>query len=229
MTVRTVLTWPDPGLKKVATPVEEIDAEIINIAQDMRDTMCVEFGAGLAATQVGLSHSVVVLKSSFHTDPSLRNDPIVDDCIVLVNPSIETLDEKVFRWSESCLSVPGIEETVERHCNIRLTYTDLTKISHTIEINNELAGLVQHEVDHLLGKLFIDRLKRAHRRRALNTLGASIHSANLTRLKEERRLKREEKDPEESKPGFRSKVTLKSAQRRKVAKNFGKNKRRRKK
>ena len=229
MTVRTVLTWPHPGLKNIAKPVEVIDAVVINLALDMRDTMCAEFGAGLAATQVGLSHSMVVLKSNFHAGTSLRDDPIADNCVVLVNPKIEMLDENTFRWTEACLSVPGIEETVERYCNIRLLYTDLTKISHTIELNNESAGLVQHEIDHLFGKLFIDRLKKGNRRRALSTLRASIHAANLARVKEARRVKREEEEEEEVKPGFRPKTASKLSHRKRTAKDFGKNKRRRKK
>ena len=229
MTVRTVLTWPHPGLKHIAKHVDVIDDVIINLARDMRDTMCAEFGAGLAATQVGLSHSIVVLKSNFHAGMPLRDDSIVDDCVVLVNPKIEILDEHTFRWPEACLSVPGIEETVERYCNIRLTYTDLTKESHTVDLNNEAAGLVQHEVDHLLGKLFIDRLKRGNRRKALSTLSASIHSANWARLKEKRRAKREEREEEEVKPGFRPKTASKLSHQKRASKNFGKNKRRRKK
>jgi len=229
MTVRTVLTWPHSGLKNIAKSVEVIDAAVINLALDMRDTMCAEFGAGLAATQVGLNHTIVVLKSNFHADAPLKDDPIVDNCVVLVNPEIEIIGESIFRWKEACLSVPGIEETIERYCNIRLTYTDLTKKSHTVELNNEAAGLVQHEVDHLFGKLFIDKLKRGNRRRALSTLRASIYAADLIRVKEERRAKREEKMEVEIKPGFRPKSDSKSTHRKKAAKNFGKNKRRRKK
>jgi len=232
MAVRTILTWPNPGLKDVAKPVEIIDASIMRLAQDLRDTMCVEFGIGLAATQVGLDCSIAVIRSSFRADSPFRIDPIVDDCIVLVNPKIELLGEDTFRWTEACLSVPGIEEIVERHRNIRLTYTDLTKETHTVELDNEIAGLVQHEVDHLFGKLFVDRLKSKHRRQALNTLRSSIRTAALARVKEERRAKREEleeQEGEEVKPGFRPKSTSNITKHRKrPAKKFGKNKHRRK-
>jgi peptide deformylase len=226
MSVRTVLTWPNPRLKNIASPIKAIDEEVIKLARDMRDTMHVEFGVGLAATQVGSDRALVVLKVG---DASINSDPLVNNCIVLVNPKIEVLGAKTFRWPESCLSVTGIEEIVKRYQNIRLTYTDLAEEEHIIELSSENAGLVQHEVDHLFGKLFIDRLKSIKRRRVLQSLGNSLRIATLTRIKEEKRAKLEEQENEEVRPGFRVKSSLKNSSRKRFPKKFGKNKRRRKK
>jgi len=232
MTARTVLKWPNPLLKNITEPVEVIDDSIVKLVQDMSDTMRVEFGLGLAATQVGFDHSIAVLKSSFHTVSPLKVDPVVKDCIVLVNPKIEVLGEATFRWAEACLSVPGIEEVVERHRDIRLTYTDLSNTTHTVELNNENSGLVQHEVDHLFGKLFIDRLKKGKQRQVLSLLRRSIRSAALSRVKEAKKAKREkqaERDAEETRPGFRKNPVSHLKKTKRPAKKFGKTKRRRKK
>ena len=230
MTVRSVLKWPNPELKNIAEPVEEIDDAIISLAQDMKDTMSVEFGIGLAATQIGISKSLTVLKGSFHSVSPLKQDPVISDCIVLVNPEIEIVGDESFKWAEACLSVPDIEAEVQRHKNIKLTYTDLSKEKHTVELTNQNAGLVQHEVDHLFGKLFIDRLKGESRRKVLSKLRNLLRAKARARVKAAKEAKHEARAEAESpRPGFRSSPTSKHKKASRPPKKYGKNKRRRKK
>tara|TARA_R110001583_G_scaffold2536_10_gene18283 strand:- start:5284 stop:5796 length:513 start_codon:yes stop_codon:yes gene_type:complete len=147
MPVLEVLHFPDERLRTVAQPVDKITAEIKQIAADMIETMYDEEGVGLAATQVNIHQRLVVIDVSDE-----RNQPLV-----LINPTI--LDSSGVEVSEEgCLSVPDTNAEVERAEFVTLQYQDLDGETHTVEADGLFAVCIQHELDHLKGKLFIDYL-----------------------------------------------------------------------
>ncbi|HEY5702482.1 MAG TPA: peptide deformylase [Gammaproteobacteria bacterium] len=147
MALLNVLHFPNPRLRLKAKPVETVDDTINTLAKDMLDTMYAEGGIGLAATQVDVQKRVIVIDLSEH-----RDDPMC-----LINPEIIEL-EGTEQMQEGCLSVPGYYDLVERAEKIRFRYLDLE--GQAVEANAEglLAVCIQHEIDHLNGKLFIDYL-----------------------------------------------------------------------
>jgi len=150
----TVLHYPDPDLRKQAEPVTEIDAGIRRLAADMLETMYDENGIGLAATQVNVQQRVVVIDLSAE-----RNSPMY-----LVNPEI--LDSRGSReMEEGCLSVPEYFDVIERAEWIRFRYQTLDAETVETETDGLLAVCVQHEIDHLNGRLFVDYLSSLKRKR----------------------------------------------------------------
>jgi len=153
MTVLTVLHYPDPDLRKQAAPVEVIDAEVKTLAQDMLETMYAERGIGLAATQVNVQKRLIVMDLSEE-----KNSPFI-----MVNPEIVS-SEGNEEMQEGCLSVPGFYETVQRAEKISFRYLDLNGDKISGVADSLLAVCIQHEIDHLNGKLFIDYLSSLKRR-----------------------------------------------------------------
>jgi len=149
-----VLHFPDARLRKKAIEVEQLDENIRNLAQDMLDTMYSEGGIGLAATQVNVRKRVVVIDIS-----EQKNEPIY-----LINPEI-IKSEGIEESQEGCLSVPGYFDLVQRAEKISFCYQNLQAEQLTIDADGLLAICVQHEVDHLDGKLFIDYLSPLKRQR----------------------------------------------------------------
>ena len=149
-----VLHFPNPRLRKKGLPVTEIDASIRQLAEDMLETMYAENGIGLAATQVDVQKRVVVIDLSEE-----RNQPMV-----LINPEINAR-EGTETMQEGCLSVPGYYDEVQRAESIRMSYQDLTGKTGELETDGLLAVCIQHEIDHLNGKLFIDYLSPLKRQR----------------------------------------------------------------
>jgi peptide deformylase len=164
MALRPILYIPDPCLKKVATPVAEITDEIRTLVADMFDTMYEAPGIGLAAPQIGVMQRVVVMdcagRGQEEGEPDEEPDPIA-----MINPEILWFSEETRMHEEGCLSIPDYYEEVERPDNIRIRYMDLD--GQTIEraADGILSTCMQHEVDHLNGKLFIDYLSRLKRER----------------------------------------------------------------
>jgi peptide deformylase len=154
MTILRVLHFPDPRLRKTAAPVTAIDADIRKLANDMVETMYHEGGIGLAATQVNIRKRVVVMDLS-----EQRNKPVY-----LINPEI-IHSEGVEEMQEGCLSVPGYYDLVQRAEKVRVRYQNLA--GETVETGADglLAVCIQHEIDHLNGKLFIDYLSPLKRKR----------------------------------------------------------------
>ena len=145
MALLTVRLYGDPVLRQVATPVREITAEIKRIIADMTETMWHQVGIGLAAPQVGLSHRILVMddgKGSAQT---------------LINPEIESRSGTI-REEEGCLSLPGVFGVVERSKTITVRAMDADGKPVSMEATGLKARIVQHELDHLDGVLFIDRL-----------------------------------------------------------------------
>jgi peptide deformylase len=141
----TLRLYGDPVLRQVATPVREITAEIKRIIADMTETMWHQVGIGLAAPQVGLPHRILVM------------DDGKGGAQALINPEIETRSGTI-REEEGCLSLPGVFGVVERSKTITVTAMDADGKPVSLEATGLKARIVQHELDHLDGVLFIDRL-----------------------------------------------------------------------
>lgn len=159
MAVLEVLHFPDARLRKKALPIETIDDQVRKLATDMLETMYAESGIGLAASQVNIQKRLIVIDLSL-----TKNEPVV-----MVNPEI-TMVSGVEQMQEGCLSVPEIYETVERAEKISFRYLTLENKQVEQEAEGLLAVCVQHEIDHLNGKLFIDYLSPLKRSRIAKKL-----------------------------------------------------------
>ncbi|MBX9924945.1 MAG: peptide deformylase [Hyphomicrobiaceae bacterium] len=148
MAILPIVTLPDPILRQVSTPIGAIDADVKRLAADMLETMYDAPGIGLAAIQVGVPKRLVVLDVSDDDD---RKAPLV-----LINPRIVKLGETKRVYEEGCLSLPEVKIEIERPATLRLAYQDIDGTPHEIEADGLLATAIQHETDHLDGKLIID-------------------------------------------------------------------------
>ena len=154
MSILSILEFPDPRLRTVAKLVTDVDATIVGFVDDMFETMYQEHGVGLAATQVDVHKRIIVLDTSEE-----KNNPIC-----LINPElIEQSGEE--ESDEGCLSVPGVFELVKRAEKIKLRALDQQGKSFELAADGLLAVCIQHEMDHLLGKLFVDYLSPLKRQR----------------------------------------------------------------
>ena len=161
MAIRKILKFPDQDLRIKAKPVETFDEELKTLTDDMFETMHSVNGIGLAATQIGVAKQVAVIDIS----PE-KNEPLV-----IVNPAIQILDPtKTEDYDEGCLSVPGFFEKISRPSDIKLTYQDLNGKKQEIKPKGLLTKVVQHELDHLNGRLFVDHISELKRRRIRNKI-----------------------------------------------------------
>ncbi len=172
MALLPILRYPDPRLHKVAKPVAVFDARLKNLAADMAETMYAAPGVGLAATQVDVHEQVIVIDVS-ETHDQLR---------VFVNPGIVWASEERQVYDEGCLSVPGIYDGVERPARVKVRAWDVSGKEFELEADGLLAVCIQHEMDHLKGKVFVEYLSPLKRNRIKTRL-----------LKEEREMARERK------------------------------------
>jgi len=156
MALREVLQFPDKRLRQVSEPVGEITDELRELARDLCDVMYDEPGIGLAAPQVGEPVRLVVVDTEW-TGEDAEKDPLV-----LVNPEILEREGKI-TWTEGCLSVPDFEADVERAARVRLVARDLDGRELDLWAEELRAVCFQHEIDHLDGILFIDRISRLKR------------------------------------------------------------------
>jgi peptide deformylase len=163
---RSILIWPDPELLKVSQKVEAIDDSVRNLVKDMFDTMYDYDGVGLAAPQIGVHKRVVVVDIRSYDrdrpDGSKVEIPSGEAPIVLINPEI-TGKQGELEWEEGCLSVPGETGMVTRAARCKVTYLDLDGKTQVIEADGLKSVALQHEIDHLEGKLFVDYLSRLRR------------------------------------------------------------------
>lgn len=147
MTTLTILEFPDPRLRTVAAPVTVFDAELKQFVADMFETMYAANGVGLAATQVNVHQRLLVADMSDE-----RNEPMV-----LINPEILEKDGSQV-YQEGCLSFPGIYADVTRALKVKVKAHDVDGKEVVIEVEGPLAVCIQHEMDHLAGKVFVDYL-----------------------------------------------------------------------
>ena len=151
----TILRYPDPRLHTVAKPVAEVDARIRQLVDDMLETMYAAEGVGLAATQVDVHERVIVMDTS-----DTRDQPRV-----LINPEIVAASEEMALGEEGCLSVPQIYDKVQRHARVRVRALNRNGESYEFDAEGLLSVCVQHEMDHLMGKVFVEYLSALKRDR----------------------------------------------------------------
>jgi peptide deformylase len=148
MALLPILCYPDPRLHKVAQPVKAVDDRIRTLIDDMLATMYDASGIGLAATHIDVHERLVVIDVSEE-----RNQPLV-----LINPEITWMSDERVKGEEGCLSVPGIYDGVERATAVKVTALDRDGQTQSIEADGMLAICIQHELDHLKGKVFVEYL-----------------------------------------------------------------------
>ncbi|MCG8394862.1 MAG: peptide deformylase [Pseudomonadales bacterium] len=150
-----ILEFPDPRLRTVAKPVEKVDDELRKLIDDMFETMYAAPGIGLAASQVNVHRRLIVMDlSEDQSDPR-----------VFINPEITPLTDELAPYEEGCLSVPGFYEKVERPARVKIKALDRDGNEFEEEADELLATCIQHEIDHLDGKLFVDYVSRLKRDR----------------------------------------------------------------
>jgi len=155
MAILQILEFPDPRLRKMATPVTVFDDALQVLIDNMFETMYEAQGIGLAATQVNVHKRLLVLDVSENKDSPQ----------VFINPKIEIIDPELSEYDEGCLSVPGFYETVSRPAVIRVTALNQQGDSFELEADELMATCIQHEIDHLDGKLFVDYISALKRQR----------------------------------------------------------------
>ena len=152
MTVRKILIHPDPRLKATAAPIGSVDKEMRALADDMLETMYDAPGIGLAAPQIGILQRILVMDC-------IKDEDAKPEPMVLINPEILSASEELNIYDEGCLSIPDQYAEVERPAVVKVQWTDLDGKIVQEEFDGLWATCVQHEIDHLNGKLFIDHLK----------------------------------------------------------------------
>ena len=150
-----ILEFPDPRLRTIASPVTEFDDKLRQLVADMLETMYEAEGIGLAATQVNIHKRLLVIDVSENKDSPQ----------VFINPNFEVIDAALSEYDEGCLSVPGYYDTVSRPRQVRVTAFDQDGQQFELEAEGILATCIQHEIDHLNGKLFVDYLSSLKRDR----------------------------------------------------------------
>ncbi len=155
MAILPIITIPDPILRKEAAPIELVDETLRRLVDDMLATMYEAPGIGLAAPQVGISRRVIVM------DPS--GDEEAKTPLAMVNPELLERSEEMRIYEEGCLSIPEITAEIERPARVRVRFLDRDGRPQEAELEGMWATLVQHEIDHLNGVLFIDYLSRLKR------------------------------------------------------------------
>lgn len=154
-----ILTFPDPRLADRAVPVETVDDSIRTLIEDMLETMYAAEGIGLAAPQVGVQQRIIVVDCG-ERDPDEEEGPLQPvEPMAVINPEVVEAHGKI-TWTEGCLSVPGYTDDVDRASNVVVTGLDKNGEPLRIEAEGLLAVCLQHEIDHLEGTLFVDRLSR---------------------------------------------------------------------
>jgi peptide deformylase len=170
MSILNILRYPDPRLHKVAKPVEVFDERIARLVADMAETMYDAPGIGLAATQVDVHEQVIVIDIS----------ETKDQLTVFINPQIVWASDDKQVYDEGCLSVPGIYDDVERPAKVKVRAQDAKGEFFEVDADGLLAVCIQHEMDHLAGKVFVEYLSPLKRNRIKTKL-----------MKEERGMERE--------------------------------------
>ncbi len=172
MALLSILTLPDPRLRVISKPVEKIDAEIHQLLDDMLETMYDAPGIGLAAVQVGAPKRIVVIDTAKKEEDRAP--------LFLINPEIIWACEELSIYNEGCLSVPEYFEDVQRPARVRVRHLNRKGETQEFDAEGILATVVQHELDHLEGGLFIDHLSRLKRERVVKkfTKAAKLEAAH---------------------------------------------------
>jgi len=154
-----VVVYPDKRLKIVSTEVTEFNSDLHNFLDDMYDTMLESNGIGLAAIQVAKPHRILIL-----CIPNEEGEQMVEDLLEIINPVLSNMQGSIV-YQEGCLSVPSFYEDIERHEKVTLDYYDRYGKAKKLEAEGLLSVAIQHELDHLDGKLFIEKLPYGRRKK----------------------------------------------------------------
>ena len=168
MAILEIIEFPHPNLRKKAVPVTTFDARLRSLVDDMFETMYEANGIGLAATQVDVHKRLLVLDTSEEKDRPQ----------VFVNPSVDIIEPDLSEYDEGCLSVPGFYETISRPKKIRVDAQNCSGEKFSIEAEGILSVCIQHEIDHLDGKLFVDYLSSLKRNRIRDKLQKDQRSSS---------------------------------------------------
>lgn len=160
MAIRDIVLMGDPVLRRPADPVESFDDDLRALVDDMFETMYHAEGVGLAAPQIGLSKRILVVDVRDDDDPAAGR-------FAVINPEIVAVSRETEKASEGCLSIPGLEELVERPAVVEVRGFDVHGETFTVEADDLLGRALQHEIDHLDGVLFLDRVSPLKRRMLL--------------------------------------------------------------
>jgi len=162
--VREIIVYPDKRLKMVSKEVTEFNDELHTLLDDMYDTMRAKNGVGLAAIQIGVDQRVLIINIPLEDLPEGEDEQPKENTLEMINPVIIEKDGST-KFQEGCLSVPGIYEEVERAKHVKVEYFDRFGEKHIIEDDDFLAIAMQHEMDHLDGKVFIEKLSFIKRKK----------------------------------------------------------------
>lgn len=173
MSLLNILRYPDPRLHKIAKPVAVFDARLARLVADMAETMYEAPGVGLAASQIDVHQQIIVIDTS----------EAQNDLRIFINPELIWVSEEKQIYEEGCLSVPGIYDGVERHVKVKARAFDAEGKPFEVDAEGLLAVCIQHEMDHLKGKIFVEYLSSLKRTRIKTKM-----------LKEERDMKRDHRD-----------------------------------
>ena len=169
MSILQILEYPDQRLRTIAKPVTEFNVVLHRLIDDMLETMYDAKGIGLAATQIDQHAQIIVMDLSEEKDQPL----------IFINPTVSILDDELGSYDEGCLSVPGFYETVKRPVKVKIIASDKHSNIFTVEADELLGICIQHEMDHLNGKLFVDYLSKLKRGRIRSKL-EKIHRQQVS-------------------------------------------------
>jgi len=159
MALREIIILPDKRLRLVSEPVKTVDAELRALVDDMFETMYEAPGVGLAAIQVGVPKRLITADTAKKDEPKQPQ--------VYINPEVVWSSEEKNTYEEGCLSIPEYYEEVERPAQVKVRFTDLDGKAREVEANGLLATVLQHEIDHINGVLFIDHISKLKRDRVI--------------------------------------------------------------
>jgi peptide deformylase len=170
MALRDIIILPDKRLRQVSEPVKTVNAQLRALVDDMFETMYEAPGVGLAAIQIGVPQRVVTVDTAKKDDPKSPQ--------VFINPEVIWSSEEKGTYEEGCLSIPEYYEEVERPLQVKVRFMDLTGKTHEVEANGMLATVLQHEIDHTNGVLFIDHISRLKRDRVIKKFAKAAKRAD---------------------------------------------------
>jgi peptide deformylase len=161
--IREIVVYPDKRLKLISKEVESFDGALHDLLDDMYETMCAKNGVGLAAIQVGVDLRALIINIPLENEDGEHDQP-KENTLEMINPVIIEKDGST-KFQEGCLSIPGVYEDVERAKHVKVEYFDRDGNKQVIEDNDFLAIAMQHEMDHLDGKVFIEKLSYIKRKK----------------------------------------------------------------
>jgi len=163
--IHDIVIYPDPRLKLISETVEHFDETLHALLDDMYETMLAKNGVGLAAIQIGVTQRVLIINVPIDNDEGEPTEQPRENTLEIINPVITYRSDDTVKFQEGCLSVPGYYEDIERHAMVTIEYQDRHGKKFTIEDDEFLAIALQHEMDHLDGKLFIEKLSFTKRKK----------------------------------------------------------------